>query len=225
MVERLRHPGGRASGRRATHPAPPATHRRWPCPIVARCDTTRSRSSSTPFATRWPRRPCRDAAVGRGGRVSRRRARRVARDRRRPSSTRMLDDAGLRAVASHEGIERLRADAGRRGRPPGRARLPARDRAVDAGGGPARPPTTFAASPPSWASSPAAWRADGIALGYHNHDFEFAPLDGTTVWDVLAGRAPARGRTRAGRLLGCGRRPGSRRRRSGPSPTASGCST
>jgi sugar phosphate isomerase/epimerase len=25
----------------------------------------------------------------------------------------------------------------------------------------------------------------GIRLGYHNHSFEFAPLDGTTVWDVL----------------------------------------
>jgi sugar phosphate isomerase/epimerase len=25
----------------------------------------------------------------------------------------------------------------------------------------------------------------GIRLGYHNHAFEFAPLDGTSVWDVL----------------------------------------
>jgi sugar phosphate isomerase/epimerase len=25
----------------------------------------------------------------------------------------------------------------------------------------------------------------GIRLGYHNHSFEFAPLDGTTVWDVF----------------------------------------
>jgi len=25
----------------------------------------------------------------------------------------------------------------------------------------------------------------GISLGYHNHAFEFEPLDGTTVWDVL----------------------------------------
>ena len=25
----------------------------------------------------------------------------------------------------------------------------------------------------------------GVRLGYHNHAFEFAPLDGTTVWDVL----------------------------------------
>jgi sugar phosphate isomerase/epimerase len=27
--------------------------------------------------------------------------------------------------------------------------------------------------------------ARGISLGYHNHAFEFEPLDGTTVWDVL----------------------------------------
>jgi sugar phosphate isomerase/epimerase len=32
---------------------------------------------------------------------------------------------------------------------------------------------------------------DGIRLGYHNHDFEFTSLDGTTVWDaLLAALAP-----------------------------------
>lgn len=30
----------------------------------------------------------------------------------------------------------------------------------------------------------------GIVLGYHNHDFEFAPLDGTTVWTVLLDALP-----------------------------------
>lgn len=25
----------------------------------------------------------------------------------------------------------------------------------------------------------------GLRLAYHNHDFEFAPIDGTTMWDVL----------------------------------------
>jgi sugar phosphate isomerase/epimerase len=30
----------------------------------------------------------------------------------------------------------------------------------------------------------------GIALGYHNHAFEFEPLDGTTVWDVLLEELP-----------------------------------
>jgi sugar phosphate isomerase/epimerase len=31
----------------------------------------------------------------------------------------------------------------------------------------------------------------GMRLGYHNHDFEFAPLDGTTLWDVLMEELPA----------------------------------
>ncbi len=30
-----------------------------------------------------------------------------------------------------------------------------------------------------------ACRDRGIRLGYHNHAFEFAPLGGTTVWDIL----------------------------------------
>jgi sugar phosphate isomerase/epimerase len=30
----------------------------------------------------------------------------------------------------------------------------------------------------------------GIRLGYHNHAFEFAPLDGTTVWQVLLDELP-----------------------------------
>jgi sugar phosphate isomerase/epimerase len=28
-------------------------------------------------------------------------------------------------------------------------------------------------------------RQDGVILSYHNHDFEFAPLAGTTMWEVL----------------------------------------
>ena len=28
-------------------------------------------------------------------------------------------------------------------------------------------------------------RQGGVTLSYHNHDFEFAPLGGTTMWDVL----------------------------------------
>ena len=31
----------------------------------------------------------------------------------------------------------------------------------------------------------------GVRLGYHNHDFEFAALDGTTMWDVLLGELSA----------------------------------
>ena len=33
----------------------------------------------------------------------------------------------------------------------------------------------------------AACAARGFSLAYHNHDSEFAPLDGTTMWDVLVG--------------------------------------
>jgi sugar phosphate isomerase/epimerase len=33
--------------------------------------------------------------------------------------------------------------------------------------------------------------AAGRRLGYHNHDFEFAALDGTTIWDVLLDTLPA----------------------------------
>ncbi|HEY0605810.1 MAG TPA: sugar phosphate isomerase/epimerase [Herpetosiphonaceae bacterium] len=29
----------------------------------------------------------------------------------------------------------------------------------------------------------------GLRLAYHNHDFEFAPVDGTTMWDVLIAEA------------------------------------
>jgi sugar phosphate isomerase/epimerase len=28
-------------------------------------------------------------------------------------------------------------------------------------------------------------RQEGVTFSYHNHDFEFAPLDGTTMWEVL----------------------------------------
>lgn len=28
--------------------------------------------------------------------------------------------------------------------------------------------------------------AHGLRLGYHNHQFEFAPLDGSTMWEILA---------------------------------------
>ena len=50
-------------------------------------------------------------------------------------------------------------------------------------------PTMSGVSPTSSSgfARPSAGR--GIRLGYHNHAFEFEPLDGTTVWDVLLDRA------------------------------------
>jgi sugar phosphate isomerase/epimerase len=103
---------------------------------------------------------------------------------------RMLDDNGLRPVASHEGIERLRADAGAvagRLADLGCPRvivpwMPESDRAT------AADVRRFAAELGDHARRMAQ---DGIGLGYHNHDFEFAPFEGTTIWDdLLAGLPP-----------------------------------
>jgi sugar phosphate isomerase/epimerase len=102
---------------------------------------------------------------------------------------RLLDEAGLRAVAAHEGIEGLRGDA------KGVADrlttiecprvivpwIPESDRrTVD-------DLRRFATE----LGVHARRLADrGIRLGYHNHSFEFEPLDGTTVWDVLLAELP-----------------------------------
>ena len=103
---------------------------------------------------------------------------------------RLLSEAGLTAVASHEGIDRLRADPGA-----------VADRMAAIGCPrvvvPWMPPDDrrtiddvrrFAAELGRIAETLAA-RA--ITLGYHNHDFEFAPLDGSTAWDVLLAELPA----------------------------------
>jgi sugar phosphate isomerase/epimerase len=102
---------------------------------------------------------------------------------------RILRDAGLAVVASHEAIEGLRAD------PDGVAEklvglgcpraivpwMPEEDRrTVD-------DVRRFAAEVGGFA---ATFAGHGISLGYHNHAFEFAPLDGTTVWDVLLDTLP-----------------------------------
>jgi sugar phosphate isomerase/epimerase len=96
----------------------------------------------------------------------------------------LLGAANLRVVASHEGIERLRHDVtsvAERLEAVGCPRvivpwMPEDDRrdgdavrrfAVELGG--------FAEE----------LERHGLSLGYHNHDFEFAALEGTTVWDVL----------------------------------------
>ena len=47
----------------------------------------------------------------------------------------------------------------------------------------------------------------GIRLAYHNHEFEFAPLDGTTVWDVLLAELPAEVELEIDVYWACGRRP------------------
>ena len=110
---------------------------------------------------------------------------------------RLLDGAGLRAVASHEGVERLREGASEvadRLAELGCTRavvpwIPEPDRMT------ADDVRRFAAELGGFARS---FSARGIGLGYHNHAFEFAPPgdgstrppDGATVWDVLLAELP-----------------------------------
>ena len=102
---------------------------------------------------------------------------------------RLLDEMGLRVVAAHEGIDNLRQDSSAvadRLAEVGCPRvivpwLPEGDRET---GDDVR---RFAAELAGFARIVAE---RGITLGYHNHAFEFAPLDGTTVWDVLLAELP-----------------------------------
>jgi sugar phosphate isomerase/epimerase len=97
---------------------------------------------------------------------------------------RLLDGAGLRVVAAHEGIERLRddfADVADRLTGVGCPRvivpwMPEEDRRTT------DDVRRFAAELGGFAER---LTERGMGLGYHNHAFEFEPLDGTTVWDVL----------------------------------------
>ena len=97
---------------------------------------------------------------------------------------RLLDEFGLRPIAAHEGIEHLRADADAvadRLAALGCPRvivpwMPEEDRRT------ADDVRRFAAELGAFA---ATFAGRGIRLGYHNHSFEFQPLDGTTVWDAF----------------------------------------
>lgn len=101
----------------------------------------------------------------------------------------LLAAAQLQPIASHESLEALRADLG--------AVL---DRLTVVG----CPLVIVPWLPEAERSAPAGVRrlagelgelaracaGRGIRLGYHNHAFEFAGLDGTTVWDVLLDDLP-----------------------------------
>jgi sugar phosphate isomerase/epimerase len=103
---------------------------------------------------------------------------------------RLLEVSELRAVASHEGIESLREDAGAVAARMAEVAcprvivpwMPEGDRRTVAD------VQRFAAELGGFARSLAD---QGIRLGYHNHAFEFEPLDGTTVWDILLADLPA----------------------------------
>ena len=101
----------------------------------------------------------------------------------------LLAESGLRAVASHEAIDGLRTDVdavARRLMTLGCPRaivpwLPVRDReSADAVRRVAAELGVLARR----------FGDAGITLGYHNHDFEFEPVDGTTAWDILLTEAP-----------------------------------
>jgi sugar phosphate isomerase/epimerase len=97
---------------------------------------------------------------------------------------RLLDEAGLGVIASHESIDSLRDDANAiadRLAEVGCPRvivpwLPENERRT------ADEVRTFAESLGGFARR---FAQRGIRLGYHNHSFEFAPLGETTIWDVL----------------------------------------
>ena len=102
----------------------------------------------------------------------------------------LLDDHGLQPVASHEPLERLREDpdeVARRLTAIGCPRaivpsLPAADYV-------SRDAVVAVAAELGTLAERLA--AAGIGLGYHNHAFEFEPVDGTTPWDVLTAALPA----------------------------------
>lgn len=101
-----------------------------------------------------------------------------------------LDDAELQPMGEHVIIEELRADA------PGVADrllavgcprvvvswMPEADRLTHSD------VRRFAAE---LARFETVFADRGISLGYHNHWFEFDPLDGTTAWDILLAELPA----------------------------------
>lgn len=103
--------------------------------------------------------------------------------------SRLLDEAGLQVVASHERIDGLRADlAGVADRLAEVACprlivpwIPEEDR------GTADDVRLFATELGGFAPRLAE---RGIGLGYHNHAFEFEPVDGTSVWDILLAELP-----------------------------------
>jgi sugar phosphate isomerase/epimerase len=101
----------------------------------------------------------------------------------------MLDDAGLQVIAAHHSLADFRRD---------------RDGSLDALAAIGAPRAIVPWLAEEDRASSAAVRAvakelagiadaaasRGIGLGYHNHAFEFDPIDGTTTWDVLLDALP-----------------------------------
>lgn len=102
---------------------------------------------------------------------------------------RHLDAYGLKVVAAHEGIADIRMDpdaTADRLEILGCPRLvvpylPDEERLTHSD------VRRFAAEVGALASR---FADRGLDVGYHNHDFEFAPFDGTTIWDILLAELP-----------------------------------
>lgn len=103
--------------------------------------------------------------------------------------TRLLGDAGLRVVASHEAIATLRRDP---------EAVASRLGAI---GCPCAIVTVIPEEDRRTVGDVRRYAADlgdiartlarrGIRLGHHNRGGEFAPLDGTTAWDILLEELP-----------------------------------
>lgn len=96
----------------------------------------------------------------------------------------LLDASELRALAAHESLESLREDLDGALT---RATLLGCDRVivpavVEAERSTVEGVRQIAAELGRLGT---ACEERGVRLGYHNHDVEFAPLEGTTMWDVL----------------------------------------
>jgi sugar phosphate isomerase/epimerase len=102
---------------------------------------------------------------------------------------RLLDAAGLQAISSHEGIDRLRDDAEAVADRLAELRCP---RAVvpwmpEIDRRTAEDVRRFAQALGGFARR---FADRGIKLGYHGHAFEFEPLAGSTIWDILLAELP-----------------------------------
>lgn len=95
-----------------------------------------------------------------------------------------LDELGLQAVSAHIGLAELEqrfdgvvADLGALGCD--RIVVPY---VVEARRAPAAEVRTLASELNSWG---ARLRDEGLGLAYHHHNFEFNPLEGSSMWDIL----------------------------------------
>ena len=158
----------------------------------AACVTTRSPSSCTPSAGCSADGPPGHAAPPSPRSATGRSSSPACRTSPADELARLLDDAGprrrRRRTRASTGCGPIRGPS-RSGCASSAARASSCPRCRRRTGAVGRVPS--AASPRSSGGWPRRCAATGSTLGYHNHDFEFAPLDGTTAFDVLLAELPA----------------------------------